>query len=231
MLLQQPHRLLHGALELWIAPADDVLRPVLHVDIRCDALVLNGPPPIAREETTPRRDHRATINERRRVSRVHEAAPRALADEWSDLATLEHVRHQVATRSRHFVDNHHLRSPDPRRRTRKRKALTRHVVEVTIKVALKHLDNIVSRRSAAIETLVNDDAFLVLLREVVPIETRVTRLTGVRQVDVRELTIGKLLNETTVRLDPRAGAQRLFTRNGQDRDCTRALHRRRGIHR
>src|ERR1044071_6671184 len=111
-LLQHSHRFLNRAFELRIFAGDDFLGPVLDVDVRRDSFVLNRPFSITREEAPARRDHRSAIDERRRVGCVNETAPRSLADQQSYLATLEHIRHQVAARARHFVNDHHLRTPN-----------------------------------------------------------------------------------------------------------------------
>src|SRR5690242_20217589 len=131
MFFQQAHRFLNGAFELWIFAGYNFLGPVLDVNVGCDAFVLDRPSSLTREEPAARRDHRATVDERRRVGCVNETAPRALADEWTNLATLEHIGHQVAAGSGHFVDDHHLRSPDTGGRTGERETIACYVVEVT----------------------------------------------------------------------------------------------------
>ena len=49
-----------------------------------------------------------------------------------------------------------------------------------------------------VESFINHDAFLVLLRKIVAIETGVARLTCVWQVDVSELAVGEFFNQTPV---------------------------------
>src|SRR5262245_25504310 len=72
LLLQQPHAFLHRLLELRVVAGDDVLRPVLDVDVGRDALVLDRPLAVAIEEAAARRDHRSAVDERRRVGGVDE---------------------------------------------------------------------------------------------------------------------------------------------------------------
>src|SRR5687767_15358883 len=94
---QHPHRFLDRTFELRIASGDDVFRPILDINVRTDALILHRPLAIAREEPTTRRDHRTTVDKRRRISGMDQPAPRSFADQRTDLSSLEHVRHQVST--------------------------------------------------------------------------------------------------------------------------------------
>ena len=126
---------------------------------------------------------------------MDEAAPGPLADERTDLAEAEHVRHQIAARAGHLVDDHHLRTPDAGRRARERQTVAGDVVEVAVEVALQDVDDVVGGRSAAVVAFVDDDALLVLLREVVAVEARIARLSGVRQVDIGELAVGELFDQ------------------------------------
>src|SRR5262245_38629821 len=115
---------------------------------------------------------------------MDQTTPRAFADQWTNPAPLEHVWHQVAARTGHLVYDHHLRSPDSGRRAGERETISGNVVEVSVEVARENLDDVVSRRAAAVEAHVNNHTFLVLLREVVTIETAVTGLPGVGEIDV-----------------------------------------------
>src|SRR6185369_14651984 len=145
-----------------------------------------------------RRDHRAAVDKRRRVGRMDQPAPGSLAHEWSKLAALEHVRHQIAARAGHLVNDHYLWTPDTRRRTGERITIAGDVIKVTVKVATQNIDDVIRRRAAAVVTLVNHHAFLVLLRKVVAIETRVARLSGVVKINVGKLTVRKFLNQPPV---------------------------------
>src|SRR5579864_1178940 len=58
MLGELLHRFGHCAFELGIVAGDDVLGPVLHVDIGWGAHVLDRPVAISSEESAARRDHR-----------------------------------------------------------------------------------------------------------------------------------------------------------------------------
>src|SRR5262245_8009791 len=78
---QEAHGFFDRAFELRVVAGDHVLREVLDIDVRRDAFVLDRPLPLAREEAAARRDHRSTIDERRRVGGVNESAPRAFAHE------------------------------------------------------------------------------------------------------------------------------------------------------
>src|SRR5215213_3913755 len=57
-LFQQAHRLLYRAVELRVSARDNVLGPVLDIDVRRDAFVLHRPLPLACEEPAARSDHR-----------------------------------------------------------------------------------------------------------------------------------------------------------------------------
>src|SRR4030095_4727898 len=118
-------------------------------------------------------DHRSAVDKWRCIGGMNEATPRALAHKWSKSPSLEHVGHQVATGAGHFIDDHHLRSPDASRRTGKRESISGDVVEINIKVELQNIDDVIGSRSTTIEPLVYDHAFLVLLRKIVAIEAGV----------------------------------------------------------
>src|SRR6266404_7190363 len=161
---------------------------------------------------------------------MHQTAPGSLAHKQTNLSPLEHVGHQIATGTCHLINDHYLWPPDPGGRTRERITIAGNVVEITIKVALENIDNVVGRRTTAVETLIDHHTLLVSLREVVTIKTRVAGLTGVGQINVSKLTIRKFLDQPPVRLDPRARSQSLFVRHRDNRDAARALHSRRGVY-
>ena len=166
---------------------DYVFRPVLDIHIRCDADVLYVPLAFAVEEAAAGGDHGAAIDEERRIGRVHQASPRALADEFADLAVAEHPGHQVAAGTGHFVDDHHLRSPDAGGGAGEGVAVASDVVEVAVEIALQDVDDVIGSGTAAVVALVDHRALFILLGEVVAIETGVTGLAGVRQMNVRQL--------------------------------------------
>ena len=141
-----------------------------------------------------------------RVGCVNQSTPGALADEHSNFAVPEHVRHQVSARPGHLVNDHYLRTPDTSSRAGEGITIAGNVVEVAVKVALQNVYDVVSRRAAAVETLVDDHAFFVLLREVVTIETGIAGLAGVRKIDVGKLAVGEFIDQTSIRLDPSARA-------------------------
>src|SRR5260370_18443697 len=118
-----------------------------------------------------------------------QAAPGTLAYQQTELTVMEHVRHQVSARPRHLVNDHNLGSPNASRRTGERITIAGDVVEVTIKVALQDIDDIVGRRPSTIVSLVDYRAFFVLLRKVITIEAGIARLSRVWQIDVSELAV------------------------------------------
>src|SRR5205807_9920039 len=137
---------------------------------------------------------------------MDQTTPRALAHQQAQLSIMEHVRHQVAAGAGHLVDDHYLRSPNSGRGTGEGITISRDVIEITIKVALQHVDDVIGRRAAAVETLIDDRAFLFLLREIVAIETRISRLARVRQINVSELAVGEFFDLPSIRFNPGAGA-------------------------
>src|SRR5262249_4006246 len=124
-----------------------------------------------------------------------------------------------------FVDDHDLRPPDARRRAGEGITVARDVVEITVEVALQHVNDVIGRRAAAVEPLVNDRALLFLLREVVAIEAGVTRLSRVGQIDVCELAVGELVYKTAVSFYPGSRAQGLLVGHRDYRRLTRAFER------
>src|SRR5580658_6166549 len=105
---------------------------------------------------------------------------------------MEHPRHEIASRTRHLIHDHHLRSPGTGRWTREGIAVAGHVVEVAVEIALQHVDNVVGRRTAAVVALIDNRALFILLREVIAVEAGVAGLPGARYINVSELTVGKL---------------------------------------
>src|SRR5438132_13370862 len=137
---------------------------------------------------------------------MDQTTPRALAHQQAQLSIMKHVRHQVAAGAGHLVDDHYFRPPNSSRGTGERITISGDVIEITIKVALQHVDDVIGRRAAAIETLIDDRAFLILLREVVTIEALITWLSRVRQVNISELAVGKFFKLKTIRFNPSVGS-------------------------
>ena len=181
---------------------------------------------ILAKESAAGSDRRTAVNKHRRVGCVNKSAPRAFADERADLAELEHIRHQVAARAGHFVDDHYLWPPDAGRRRSERIAVARDVVKVTVKISLQNVDDVIGRRAAAVVAFVDDRAFFVLLRKVIAVKARIAGLAGIRQINVGELSAGEFVDETTILFDPRACAKRLFAADRHDRVRTRSVERR-----
>src|SRR5439155_20319813 len=103
------------------------------------------------------------------------------------------------------------RAPDSRRRTGEGITIAGDIIKVAVEVTLQNVDDVVSGRASAVVTLIDDRAFLILLRKVITIETRVAGLAGVRQIYIGKLAIGKFFNQPTIRFNPRARAQSLFS--------------------
>src|SRR5260370_1277637 len=189
IFFQHAHCFLHRALELGIMAGHDVFGPVFHINIRRDTFVLHCPLVVTREETAARRDHRSAINEGWCVGCMHETAPGSLAHKQTNSSSLKHVRHQIASGARHLINDHYFWAPDPGSGTGERVTIAGNVIEVAIKVALQDVNDVVSRRPSAVETLIDHHTFFVLLREVVTIKTRVPGLACVGEINVSKLPL------------------------------------------
>src|SRR5205814_6995379 len=145
MKLQQTHCLFNGTLELRIVSRDDIFGPILDIDIRRNAFVLDRPFAIMTEEAAAGCDRRSAVDKNRRVGRVHEATPGSFADRRAELSIMEHVRHEIAAGAGHLVNDHYLWSPDAGGGTREWITIAGDVVEITVKVALQDIDDVISR--------------------------------------------------------------------------------------
>ena len=129
---------------------------------------------------------------------MNQPSPGALAHQQTNLAVMKHIRHEVATRTGHFVSDHDFRSPNARGRTGERITIAGYVIEVTIKVALQNVDDVIGRRTTSVEALVDNCSLFILLREVVAIETLIARLARVGQINIGELAIRKFFDQTPI---------------------------------
>src|SRR5688500_14812452 len=86
---EQAQRLLHRALELWIAPCCRVARRDLDLDVRRHADVLDVPLPLEVDEATARVGDRPAVDQHLRVPDPDETAPRLRPDQRTDLRLLE----------------------------------------------------------------------------------------------------------------------------------------------
>ena len=86
----------------------------------------------------------------------------------------------------------------------------------------EQLDVIVGHLAAAVEPLVDDDRFLVRLREEVSLEVFISRSRRVGHVDVRDPALGPLVDLAEVPLDPGAVAERRLVGDRLDDDRARA---------
>src|SRR5205085_375614 len=107
------------------------------------AFILDGPTIVARKETTARRDRRSAVNKGWRVGGMDQPTPGAFAYEQTDLSIMKHVRHQVAARAGHLVNDHHFRSPNPCGRTGEGITITGDVIKVAVKVTLQNVDDVI----------------------------------------------------------------------------------------
>src|SRR5690606_14467530 len=78
---QQPHRFLYCALELRIASVNDVLREILHRNVRLHTFVLYRKPTIDGEKSKPRCNHGTAVDKRRRVCCRYKPTPRCRSNE------------------------------------------------------------------------------------------------------------------------------------------------------
>src|SRR5438046_230267 len=91
MLFHHAHCFLHRAFELRIMAGDNLLRPILDIYVGGDTFILDSPTVVACKETAARRDRRSAIDKCRRVGRMDQPAPGALAYEQPDLSIMKHV--------------------------------------------------------------------------------------------------------------------------------------------
>src|SRR5579872_7614768 len=89
MLLHQLERLGHRPFELWIVPANHIRGRLRHLDVRRDAFILDGPLSVHIVERQVRRRDRTVVDRERNAERPNESAPRARADERTELRDTE----------------------------------------------------------------------------------------------------------------------------------------------
>src|SRR5262249_37446976 len=103
-------------LELRVVALPPRLWIELDLEVGCDAVILDLPLALEAVERDARCRHAAAVDERRVAEDPDQPAPRPLADERPESRLAEVPRHRVATRARHLVDDHGLRSEDRRAR-------------------------------------------------------------------------------------------------------------------
>ena len=77
-------------------------------DVRRDPMVLHFPFSIQSIDGRTRCGHAASVDQLRITSDTHQTTPGLLADEWSDSGFPEVPRQRIASRARHFIDDHYL---------------------------------------------------------------------------------------------------------------------------
>src|SRR5881397_1411097 len=100
------HRFRNRTLKLQVMTTDYVLRPILDINVGSDAFILNRPFSVARKESTARSNCRTAIDEWGSICGMIQPTPRALAHQQTNLAVMKHIRHEVATRAGHLVNDH-----------------------------------------------------------------------------------------------------------------------------
>src|SRR5215204_4771479 len=214
--------LVHGALELRIAPLHNESGVLQHLDVRVHALAL-GDEPVRSEHRACGCGDRPAVHERVRHRRVDQPAPRARADEWADVHLPEHPREEVATRARELVRDEHLRA----RYATDREVHATHARDVVRDAAdellAHHRHHVVVEESTAVEPLVDHRALAILLRKVVAIEGGDGRPARVRYPHVRELPAREGVHPPTIVLDPGALAELRLGADRNDRHVPRAI--------
>src|SRR5690606_37816259 len=99
-------------LELWITTTDHIGRILHHFDIGCYTNGLDSPVAVNIDESATWSYHRSTVEIRWCVPSADESAPGCCAHERTNISSAEHIRHQIATRTRHLIDDHDLGSPN-----------------------------------------------------------------------------------------------------------------------
>src|SRR6185295_2338692 len=147
-----------------------------------------------------RRGDKSTIDQRRIVVDSNEPAPRTFSYQRSDSRFSEQPRHQIAAAAREFVYDHRLWSED--RPDRRGETFTLASDPVVHQRPAHVIDDVISRAPASVESFINHRALFVDLREVVPIEIRVTFAAGVRLINISELASAELINFAAIVFDP-----------------------------
>src|SRR5262245_3900688 len=110
VLLQLLHDQLDRLLELRVLARDDILRPLLHFDVRSDAFVLDGEAGVRGPEGHARSGDIPAVHQLRVAANADEPAPGPLADQGPQLVLAEHPREHVAAGASTLVDQQHLRA-------------------------------------------------------------------------------------------------------------------------
>src|SRR5262244_501786 len=96
MVLQQAHCFLYRSFELRVATGDYVFGPILHIDVWCHSFIFYGPLPVATAPSAPRTNPGTAINKRRSVGCMDQTTPGAFAYQQTNLASFEHIGHEIA---------------------------------------------------------------------------------------------------------------------------------------
>ena len=180
----------------------------VHLNIRCDPVVLHFPFAIGIPDAGAGRRRETAVHEFGGVGSSHQSAPGALSDQLADAGAMEIPRHGIAARAREFIDDHHLGSKDGALRLRFVGAVARGYK--AHQRALQILDDIGGQRAAAVEAFVDDGRLLADLSEEISVEIDISTSRRVGHVDVGDASIRHLIHLAAVVLDPREIPQTCF---------------------
>src|SRR5882724_11575262 len=198
---------------------DNIGRHLLDLDVRRHAYVLDYPTVFRGPDRQVRRRHPAAIHQHREAEYADQPAPGALADELAQAKLAPHPGQEIAARSGGLVDQHYLGTLNGSRRRFEIRAVTHSPIRR--QRTAKNVDVVVGRLTAAVETLVYDDRFLVGLRVEVALEVGVPLRGCVRHINIRHAAAGCFVDLLQIPLDPVAIPQRGFVGDGHDLDRSR----------
>ena|GEM_PF-4908754 len=105
--LEELHHHIDCLFELRVVASAHSLRVVFHIDIGRNAVILHVPRAIGIVESEVRPASEAAVQQVAWVGvMTNEAAPGALADQWTNACLPEHPGQGVAARAGHFVGDH-----------------------------------------------------------------------------------------------------------------------------
>src|SRR5215510_5985900 len=178
ILLELLEQQFNPFLELRIPPLSPCCGVELNIDVGSHAMVFDLPLPFRSVEGEVRGGYRATVNQRGVTSDPDQAAPGAFSDEFSDTHASEHIGHVIAAGPRVLVDQHRLRTGHCAERLPPIFAVAH--CPVAHQRLTQIVDYVISRLTAAVESLINHRALFVQLGKEVPIEKLVAASRRIR---------------------------------------------------
>src|SRR5262245_7283814 len=124
----------------------------IDIDVGWRAVILDVPFALQVIKGDARRGYPSAVDQLRIIVNADQAAPRALADRGTYAGFAEEPWHQVAARSRVFIDDHDLRAVDRSRGRREVLALSRG--PAVHQRAAHVINDVIGRRASAVESFI-----------------------------------------------------------------------------